>query len=147
MKVILLKDVPKIGRKNEIVNVSDGYALNYLIPKKLAEKGTENKISQLEKRKEQQKEKERLNNELITKELESVQDVEVSITEKANEQGGLFKAVKPEKITEALAQAGYKNIGVENILPEKPPKETGKFTIKVQAADKTAEFVLNIEAA
>ncbi len=52
MKVILLKDVKSLGKKGDLVNASDGYARNYLIPKKLAEQATENNVHILNNKKE-----------------------------------------------------------------------------------------------
>lgn len=53
MKVILLKDVKSLGKKGDLVNASDGYARNYLIPKKLAEQATENNVHILNNKKKQ----------------------------------------------------------------------------------------------
>ncbi len=55
MKVILLKDVKSLGKKGDLVNASDGYARNYLIPKKLAEQATENNVHILNNKKESRK--------------------------------------------------------------------------------------------
>lgn len=57
MKVILLKDVKSLGKKGDLVNASDGYARNYLIPKKLAEQATENNVHILNNKKKQKEDK------------------------------------------------------------------------------------------
>ncbi len=57
MKVILLKDVKSLGKKGDLVNASDGYARNYLIPKKLAEQATENNVHILNNKKRQKEDK------------------------------------------------------------------------------------------
>lgn len=146
MKVILLKDVPRVGKKNEAVDVADGYAINYLIPKKLAETGTEKKIKRLEERKQQQQDKEKVQEDLLIKELGELKEATVTITEKANERGHLFKGINAEKVAQKLEHEGYKNIGAENIILEKPLKEVGEFTIKVESGKHTSEFQLNVEA-
>lgn len=144
MKVILLKDIPKVGKKNEVIGVADGYALNYLIPKKLAETATEGKIRQIERQKEQKQAKEQVQRELLEKELEDLKDAEISISAKVNRQGHLFKGINANGVVKALGEQGYANIGAEKIVLEKPIKEVGEFQIPVETEDKRVEFKLNI---
>ncbi|HNZ84115.1 MAG TPA: 50S ribosomal protein L9 [Candidatus Pacearchaeota archaeon] len=130
MKVILLDDVAKIGKKYDVKEVADGYARNFLIPKKLAEQATPAKLAKLDElRKIAQSEAEdRLKKiqELATK----LDGQELTITEKIGKEGQLFESVNSKKIAETLEKAGY-NIDKKQIEIEKPIKELGEFDIKI----------------
>src|SRR3989344_2135553 len=102
MKVIFLKDVAKLGKKNQVKDVAPGYALNFLIPKGLVKKSTESEIINLEQR---GKEKEAKNEKLVKEfkeKLETIKGIVIKIEEKASEKGHLFKAVSKEEIVTAI---------------------------------------------
>ena len=102
MKVILLKDVRGVGMHGEIKNVTDGYAINGLFPKKLAEAATPEKIQQFEIKKaetlaEAVKEAEQLDNKVA-----ALRGKSVTISARATEKGGLFKAVHEKDVVKAI---------------------------------------------
>ncbi len=149
MKVILKKDVPKLGNKNEIVEVSDGYAINYLIPRKLAQKVTAGIIKEAKKREEQKNEKEQIRKNKKGEELNKIEGKEIKIFRKANEKGGLFESLGKIKIIEILKNEGYKNIDEKDVALEKPIKETGEFEIGFFSSreNKKSTFKLIIQSA
>src|SRR3989338_7023863 len=102
MKVVLLKDVQGVGRKNEIKNVSDGYALNMLIPRKLAVMGTPAAIAHAERVKSEQDTERKIQEDLLFKNLSSMQGLNVEISGKANEQGHLFASIHADQIVAAV---------------------------------------------
>ncbi|MBI2098483.1 MAG: 50S ribosomal protein L9 [Candidatus Wildermuthbacteria bacterium] len=130
MKVILLQDVDKVGKKFEIKTVADGYARNFLFPRDLAKQATPETIEWLEMQKEL----------LATKseeELKHVQglasgldDLEVPIAVKVGEEGQLFEAINAQKIAERLKGMGYE-VKKSQIKLQKPLKETGEFPVRV----------------
>ena len=130
MKVILLQDVDKIGKKFEIKTGADGYARNFLFPRDLAKQATSEAIEWLEMQKEL----------LATKseeELKHVQglasgldDLEVPIAVKVGEEGQLFEAINAQKIAERLKGMGHE-VKKSQIKLQKPLKETGEFPVKV----------------
>lgn len=146
MKVILKKDVQKLANKNGVVKVSDGYAINFLIPKGLAEKATENKIKELEKIKQNREEKAIESKNLKEKDIESLKEKRIDIKEKTNEKGSLFKGVGKEEILEKLKKEGYKNLEKNDIKLEKPIKEIGISNIKLSSENVESEFELKIES-
>ena len=104
MKVILLQDVKGQGKKDQMVNVSDGYARNYLLPKKLAVAATAenmNAMKQKEKARVAQMEKEKEEAKAISEKLQSCI---VKIPARAGEGGKLFGSVTTKEISEALAE-------------------------------------------
>ena len=130
MKVILLQDVDKVGKKFEIKTVADGYARNFLFPRDLAKQATSESIEWLEMQKEL----------LATKseeELKHVQglasgldDLEVPIAVKVGEEGQLFEAINAQKIAERLKGMGHE-VKKSQIKLQKPLKETGEFPVRV----------------
>jgi len=104
MKVLLLEDVTKLGKKGEIKEVSDGYARNYLIPKNLAVEATDGYIKHIkESKKIEDKKKENLR--IRSEEfLEKLKDTKIEIKAKSGEKGKLFGAVTAQDISEKIEE-------------------------------------------
>lgn len=90
MKIILLKDIAKLGRKYDVKNVSDGYALNLLIPKGAAVAATPDALKRLEAERSKIEGERKVQEELIAKNISGLQDVTLTIVGKANDKGHLF---------------------------------------------------------
>ncbi len=144
MKVILLKDIPKIGKRNEIKEISDGYARNFLLAKGLAELATPQAIERVNKIKNIAEVKKNVQENLLVKNLNELSGVIVNLTEKANDTGSLFKSIHQKEISEALKKQHHIDVAVDSIVLDKPIKETGEFNIKVSIGGKTTTFVLKI---
>ena len=147
MKVILLKDVPKVGKKFEIKNIADGFARNMLFPKKLAEPATAESEARLEKMKLQDAGNKRMQSELLAKNISAVDGREVVISGKANEEGHLFAGIHLGEVTRALKEQLHVDASDEMLSIDKPLKATGVFPVSLQAAGKSATFSVRIEAA
>jgi large subunit ribosomal protein L9 len=102
MKVILLADVYKHGVAGEVVNVKDGFARNYLIPKKLAAKATEGELKRAAKLREQAAARRAALDERLNDLARQIDGVELVFTRKASSTGKLFGSVTTSEITEAL---------------------------------------------
>ena len=130
MKVVLLQDVKSIGKKGELVNVSDGYARNFLLPKKLAVPANAdnmNKMIMQDKAKKAQMEAEKAEAQATA---EKLKELMVKITAKAGAGGRLFGAVTSKEISEALqAQFGL-NIAKSKIVQDEPIKSFGTYQLK-----------------
>jgi large subunit ribosomal protein L9 len=136
MKIILLQDVSKIGRKYDTKEINDGYALNFLLPKKLAKMATPEAIVELEKsRAKIALKKEEARGVLLGK-LSKIKDNIIIIKSKANEIGNLFSAIHKKEILEALKHEGDIEIDPENIILEKPIKSAGEYEIAILVDDK-----------
>ena len=148
MKVILTEDVKKLGKKGEIVDVSDGYARNYVIPKKLGVEANNKNMNDLKLKKanEEKMAKEQLEAaQAFAKELETK---EVTVSIKSGEGWKTFGSVSSKEIAEAAkAQCGMeidkkkiqmpeaiKSLGVYEIAVKLHPKVTGKLKVKVEEA-------------
>ena len=146
MKVILLKDVPKVGRKYEIKNIADGFARNMLFPKKLAEPATAESEARLEKMMLQEAGSKKVQAELLAKNLSAVEGMEIVVSAKANEEGHLFAAIHLSELISALKEQLHVDAEEEMLSIEKPLKATGVFPVSLQAAGKSATFSVRIEA-
>ncbi len=145
MKIILLKDIPKVGRKYDIKNVADGYALNLLIPRGLAQIATPQTEKNIEAMKAKDLVEKKVQGELLVKNLEVLKDLVINMKEKANEKGHLFAGVTKEKLAEEILKTARLNIDPESIKLEKPIKEVGEHKVFVEVMGKKAEFKIVIE--
>ena len=130
MKVIFLEDVKGKGKKGELKDVSDGYARNFLLPKKLAKEATTDNLNTFklqEKAKAAQIAREKAEAQENAKKLESMQ---VKVAAKAGANGRLFGAVTSKEISEALAKQHGMNIEKNKIVLSEPIKSYGAFDIK-----------------
>ncbi|MDA3870722.1 MAG: 50S ribosomal protein L9 [Candidatus Marinimicrobia bacterium] len=131
MKIILKENVEKLGDKNEIVNVKDGYARNYLFPKNLALKATKsnvNVIKELEKVKEK---KEKSVIRTAQKLADKLKNISITVSTEAGEDEKIFGSVTTQKIAELLDEKGLK-IDKHQIIIETPIKNLGVFNIPIK---------------
>jgi large subunit ribosomal protein L9 len=132
MKVILLQDVKKIGKKNEIKEVQDGYAQNFLIAKKLAVAATPDAVTKLNRELGQKASKKAIQNELLLKNIKELQDKDIQIKAPTNNKGGLFKAIKPEDISKEIeSQFGIKIPSEVFIIPGGQIKDVGETELQI----------------
>ncbi|USN87883.1 MAG: 50S ribosomal protein L9 [Candidatus Nomurabacteria bacterium] len=131
MKVILLRDVAKIGRRFEVVNVPDGFALNRLIPQKDAEPATPVNIKRLEQRRNRlQTTQESQTSELKTI-AETIAQEPLVITAEANEHGHLFQAIHASDVINS-AKARNIDIPLAAIEIKETIKDLGEYKITLK---------------
>jgi|LJSS01.1.fsa_nt_gb large subunit ribosomal protein L9 len=131
MKVILRQDVENLGTIGEIVEVSDGYARNYLIPRGLAYVATESAVRRLEEEKRQYQrrlERERVNAQAVA---ERLQELVLTIPMRVGEEGRLFGSVTPQMIADELQLHGI-SIDRRSIIIEEPIRSLGTFEVSVR---------------
>lgn len=140
MKVVLLKDVKGTGRAHTAVDVKDGHAINFLIPRKLAVAATVSSLKHAETRAQKFEESRMLAQKLIEERLGQLAEERVVIKKKANEKGHLYDGVDAKELG-ALTQ-----IPADAIHLEKALKELGTFEVPVAYGDNFGKFTLVIEA-
>ena len=145
MKVIFLQDVPRVGKKHDVKEVNDGYAVNFLLPRKLAQAATPKAISELETRKKELLVEKEVREDLLIKNLEAIKDKVVVIKAKSDEKGSLFSSVHKKDIIEAMKGDHHAFIDEEFMVLEKPIKALGEFEIKVSIKNKNSSFKLRVE--
>lgn len=145
MKVIFLKDVPRVGKRNDVKEVNDGYAVNFLFPRKLALAATPQAIAELERRSKNIEIEREVQEELLMKNLEEIKNKIVHIKAKADEKGHLFSKIHTKEIVEEMKKEHHADIAEEFIVLEKPIKEIGEFDVPILIKGKKSSFKLVIE--
>jgi large subunit ribosomal protein L9 len=133
MKVILLKDVAKLGKRNTVVEVPDGYALNKLIPAKMALPATPVNLKRVERVVSENNAHRASATDAFQQALEQLKNTSITIQRESNAQGGLFEAVKPVDIARALVAAGINGVPMDAILISTPIKSTGEHSITLSS--------------
>lgn len=132
MKVILQQDVRGQGKKGQLVEISDGYARNFLLPRKLAVPATAENINTMklqEKARQAQMAAEKAEAQALAEKLQGIQ---VKLAAKAGEGGRLFGAVTSKEIAEALSAQFGLNITKTKLVLDEPIKACGGYQIKAK---------------
>jgi len=145
MKVIFLSDVPRVGRKYDTKEVNDGYAMNFLLPRKLAVLATPKALAELEMHKKEIAIEKEVQEELLMKNLEEIKGKAITIKGKTNELGHLFSAIHKKEIVDAMKEQNHADISEEFIILEKPIKGVGEFEILISIKGKKSSFKLIVE--
>lgn len=131
MKVILLQDVKKLGKKGDVIEASDGYARNFLFPRKLAEEATTNSLHVLNAKKENERKKKLAELEAAQKLAAQLKGKEVTINAKAGENGRLFGAITNKDIAEVINNKFNLSIDKKKIVMD-TIKIAGGYDIEVK---------------
>ena len=129
MKVILLDNIKGVGKKDEIINASDGYARNYLFPKKLAVEATKENLGKLESKNEANKFKKQNEKNDAIEVANKLKELVLTIKVKAGENGKIFGGVTSKEISENLKEQYKIEIDKKKIEVKETIKNIGRFTI------------------
>ncbi len=146
MKVILLADVKGTGKKNDVIEVSDGYARNCLLKKKLAIEATSTEINAVQNKLKAQEfhkaEEIKKWKELAAK----MKNAEVKCSVKCGENGKIFGSVTSKEIAEKLAESGY-DIDKKKIILKEPIKTPGNYVVEVKfLTDVSTKITVKVKA-
>ena len=131
MKVILSQDVPKVGKKNEVKEVSDGYARNFLFQKGLAKPATEAMLAQLELIKTELAQKAEADLKAQEEVVAQIDGQEFEMASKADVSGKLYGSVTPMKVAKLLKDKGF-DIAKNNVKMEESIKMLGEHEITLE---------------
>ena len=148
MKVILLEDVKSLGKKGEIVNVNDGYARNFILPKKLGMEATGKNLNDLKLKKAHQDKLSQEQYEAAAALKSEIEAVQITLAIKTGEGGRAFGSIAAKEIAEAVKdQMGYdidkkkvqlketlKTLGTHTVLVKLHPKVTADLKVVVNEA-------------
>ncbi|MDA8078946.1 MAG: 50S ribosomal protein L9 [Nitrospiraceae bacterium] len=144
MKIFLKEDVKTLGKMGDVVNVADGYARNYLFPKKLAVDANTRNIKEFEHHKKAILEKAVKIRDAAKLTADKLSSVILTIRAKAGEEDKLFGSVTTMDIAEALKAEGY-DVDRKKISLEEPIKRLGSYTVDVKVhSDVAASIKVNV---
>ena len=142
MQVILLEDVRSLGKKGTVVKVSDGYARNFLLPKKLAAEATDGNVRSLEHRTKVAKDKKSRELEHYTALAERLKATPLQVKGHAGEGGRLYGAITNADVAAALALiCPEEHIDKKRIELKEPIKKLGSFEVKVRLYPEVAPTI------
>lgn len=142
MKVILLKDVEKLGKRLEVKDVEKGYARNYLIPNDLARLATKETLEWLDIQKEIAQKKQEGELKEIQALVAKIDGRELNFSMKVGDKGQLFESLTTQKIKDALKEEEFE-VSKEQIQLKDPIKELGEFSVKINF-DHNLESVIKV---
>ncbi len=132
MKVILLKDVKGSGKAGDVVNVSDGYSRNMLIPKGLAMEATDKNLKQLNRQKANEAQKKAEEKAAALELKESLEKLNIEIKTKAGEGGKVFGSITSKDIAEVLEKTHKVSVDKKKIQLDSPIKQVGTFQVGIK---------------
>jgi len=146
MEVLLLQDVPGVGKKNDLLVVGDGFALNCLLPKRAALVATplvRRRYAEFIKRRAEEREKEKSASAGIAN---AVQGKVVTFKRKVTKTGKLYAAITEKNIVDALKEQHEVEVSEDAVSITDPIKALGTFQVAVQTGEKVAELTVTVEA-
>ncbi|PIE54851.1 MAG: 50S ribosomal protein L9 [Dethiosulfovibrio peptidovorans] len=132
MKVILMDEVRKLGKKNEVLEVSDGYARNFLFPRKLAIEATKGNLNKLQDQENSSKKKDQQARAQAEEERKHLQNRQVTVSMSAGEGGRLFGSVTTAQIVEAIREQFDVNVDKKNVRIADVVKTLGHYPCTVR---------------
>ena len=138
MKVILLEDVKSVGKKGELVNTSDGYAKNFLFPKKLAVEATKSNLNEFELKQKAEAKRKKEELEQAQKMAKELEDKIVTVKVKTGENGKLFGSVTNKEVAEEIVKQTGLKMDKKKVSIGDPIKMVGERTAVIKLHPKVA---------
>ena len=132
MKVILTHDIKGVGKKDEIINANDGYARNFLFPKKMAVEANKQNMSLLQGRKDSANFKKEQDKEKANELKDKISKIMLTIKVKSGENGKIFGSITSKEISTELKKQHNIEIDKKKIMLKEAIKEQGTFTIEIK---------------
>lgn len=146
MKVILLQDIKGTGKKDQILEISDGYARNYLLPRKLAREATAEAVNSIEKSKSADRHREEVKRAEAEKLAREIKGKVIQLSVRGGENGKIYGSVTNDQLSTALKEQLGVTIDKRKIEIEEPIKNAGQafITLKLMAGVST-RLIVNVK--
>ena len=145
MKIIFLKDIPRIGKKYETKEVADGYG-RHLVAQKLAEPATKETVARIQNKMATDATMKKVHTELLMKNLEALGGAKITLRGKANEKGHLFASIHKEEVLAELKRSAHLDMNPDYVILDRPLKELGTYEIPVVIEKNRVTFTVMVEA-
>ena len=132
MKVILLENIKGVGKKDEVINASDGYARNFLFPKKLAVEANVENMSKLKGKNDSTAYKKSVEKEEAQNIAEKLKNITLKVAVKAGENGKIFGSITSKEIADNLKEQYKIEIDKKKIDLKEPIKTLGSFSVNIK---------------
>ncbi len=132
MRVILLEDVKKTGKKGDVLNVAEGYARNFLLPRGLAVEATRGKINELDRQNQIKADKQKKAEEDARQLSRRMEGLKVAMTARVGEAGKLFGAISSKDIVDAVKKQHGFSVDKKKVLLDAPIKTLGAHDVAVK---------------
>lgn len=132
MKVILMQDIKGVGKKDTIINANDGYARNFLFPKKLAVEANKENLAKLKSKQNSEAHKKDLEKQKAEELKQKLSKIELRINVKAGENGKIFGSITSKEVSAELKKQYNIEIDKKKIILKEPIKELGAFTLDIK---------------
>ena len=148
MKVILTQDVRGQGKRGQMIEVSDGYARNFLLPRKLAQEATADNVNTMKMNDKAAQERQAKERAEALEIRNRMKDMTVVVTAKGGGAGRLFGSVTNNEIAESLAQQTGIQLDKRKLVLDDPIKQTGLYTVKCKLGyEITADLKVEVKEA
>ena len=145
MKVILQQDVKGQGKKGQMIDAAEGYARNYLLPRKLAILATTDAINTMNLKEKARRAEEAANREAAVTLGNKLKDVTVKLAAKGGKEGKLFGAITNKEISEALSEQFGFDVAKQKIVLDEPIKAFGTYEVKAKLGyEVTSKFNVSV---
>lgn len=132
MKVVLLQDIKGTGKKDQVLEVSDGYGRNYLLPRKLAKEASQDNLNAIKNQKQAEAHRKEVLRQEAVANAEKINSLSVTLQAKMGKDGRLFGSVGVKEIADALlAQHGIE-ADKKKIVLDSPIKSLGEYTVEIR---------------
>jgi large subunit ribosomal protein L9 len=145
MKVLFVKDVGGVGRRGEIKEVADGYAMNHLIANGSAVQATADKVKAHAEAQQKDQAAREQEQQMLTAHVQSLQGARIEIAVRASEKGGLFSSLNVTDIQKAIKSQKQIDIPMNSIELEKPIKEIGERQVEIKTAGAKAGLIIVVK--
>ena len=143
MQVILLRDVSGVGQKGSVKTVSDGYALNHLIPNKMAQMATPDALKNLEKKNAEDKAQRAAQEKEWSAIAEKMKSFTLMVRANGDAKGHLYKKISAEDIAKVLREQGI-DVPEESIQPKMPIKQSGSWPVEIKLGSHSATITVEV---
>lgn len=132
MKVILLQDIKSVGKKDQLIEASDGYARNYLFPRKLAVEANNTNLSLLKGKKASEQHKKDIEMQKANKFKKELESKTIEIKTNVGENGKIFGSITSKQISEELEKQFKIQVDKKKIILDEPIKNSGAYTVQAK---------------